>query len=513
MRVRWALGVATLVAGLALSGAPARADDDAKSELDALKKRVAELEDKQEAKDDSLRQAAERISGPTGPNDFRVYWNDGLKFETADKGFTLHIGGRMQYDAEWFHTGANMQKYPAPPVPKTVTAATSRLGNQADGDELRRLRLQFDGTIYQNMFYKMEFDLAHKIGVGSVSSKTSAGTVTSVSTSGGTTDDVQIRSAYIGTTALQPFANLQVGHFDEPFNLETLTSDNFITFMERAPTFALSPEYQTGIQFSNAILDQRMTWAIGEFRTQNGSSGSASDDQAFTQADSGYNTTARVTGLPWYQDEKTGDTYGLLHLGASASQRYPTKATSLAFAYVPEMHMASKFVNTGAIANVHEYQLYNEEIAFVYGPFSAQGEWNQANITRTAGSKDLMFNAVYGYISYFLTGEHRGYSKANGWFDRVRPKANFGKMKDGTRGWGAWELAARYSYIDLTDHDIYGGRMADVTVGLNWYLNPNMRIMLNYVRSQLLDCNVAGASKTAKGGDEDILGIRFQLDL
>jgi phosphate-selective porin OprO/OprP len=275
----------------------------------------------------------------------------------------------------------------------------------------------------------------------------------------------------------------------------------------------LTPDYQTGIQFSNAVWDQRVTWTIGEFRTENGSSGSASADQSFTQADSGYNTTARLTGLPWYQDEKTGETFGLLHLGAAASQRYPTKATSLAFSSAPEMHLASKFVNTGNIPNVREYQLYDEEVAFVFGPFSAQAEAAQANATRTAGSKDLSFNAAYGFVSYFLTGEHRGYNKASGTFDRVRPLNNFGKTKDGRRGWGAFELVARYSYIDLTDHDIFGGRMADVTAGLNWYLNPNVRVMLNYVRSQLLDCNVTGASRTQKGGDEDILGIRFQVDL
>ena len=71
MRAGMALGVATLVAGLAWSAAPARAaDDDTKAELDALKKRVAELENKQAATDDAaLRKAVERISGPT---DFRV---------------------------------------------------------------------------------------------------------------------------------------------------------------------------------------------------------------------------------------------------------------------------------------------------------------------------------------------------------------------------------------------------------------------------------------------------------
>ena len=218
-----------------------------------------------------------------------------------------------------------------------------------------------------------------------------------------------------------------------------------------------------------------------------------------------------MTGLPWYQDEKTGDTFGLLHLGAAGSTALrPDQTTPLEFSSMPEIHLASKFVDTGAMTNVHDYELYSEEAAFVYGPFSAQGEYAQVQVQRIAAS-GLTFNAVYGYISYFLTGEHRGYNRPGGVFDRVHPLHNLGSNKDGRRGWGAWELAARYSYIDLNDQNIQGGRMADVTVGLNWYLNPNVRVMLNYIRSHLYDNLTPG--KRIDGGDEDIFGLRFQVDL
>ena len=56
---------------------------------------------------------------------------------------------------------------------------------------------------------------------------------------------------------------------------------------------------------------------------------------------------------------------------------------------------------------------------------------------------------------------------------------------------GAWEAALRYSYLDLNDDDIHGHRVSDLTAGLNWYLNPNVRISCNYVYSDVQDSGFA----------------------
>jgi len=77
--------------------------------------------------------------------------------------------------------------------------------------------------------------------------------------------------------------------------------------------------------------------------------------------------------------------------------------------------------------------------------------------------------------------------------------------------WGAWELATRFSYLDLTDAGIRGGEMWDVTAGINWYAAPNVRVMLNYVHSHVKNRQlVAGGSDISGSGD--ILQSRFQLD-
>jgi phosphate-selective porin OprO/OprP len=73
-------------------------------------------------------------------------------------------------------------------------------------------------------------------------------------------------------------------------------------------------------------------------------------------------------------------------------------------------------------------------------------------------------------------------------------------------GWGAWEIAARYNYLDLNDDGIRGGRLQELNIGVNWYLNSNWKMQFEYVHDHRYDLN---ANQVA--GDVDGLGIRTQF--
>ena len=124
-----------------------------------------------------------------------------------------------------------------------------------------------------------------------------------------------------------------------------------------------------------------------------------------------------------------------------------------------------------------------------------QGEYIYTLVKRPH-NKNPDFSGCYVGAGIFLTGEKRAFSR--GRFTRLKPKNNF---LDGKGGLGAWEIAARYSYTGLNDSGIEGGSVKNATAALNWYLNPNTRVMVNYVFSHRRCV-----------GDAHMVMWRFQVD-
>lgn len=86
-------------------------------------------------------------------------------------------------------------------------------------------------------------------------------------------------------------------------------------------------------------------------------------------------------------------------------------------------------------------------------------------------------------MAYLLTGETREYFPERGILGTVTPRRNFGLGK--SRGPGAWEVTARISHIDLNDSFVHGGEATNYSLGLNWYMNPNFRVMWNYIHADI----------------------------
>jgi len=411
--------------------------------LQDTQERLEQLEARQMQKEKSLEEKIEELAKKkpeTEQTDFRVYWKEGLNLATLDGDFKLKIGGRLQTD--WFWSSED-------------NAIKSDVGEQEDGVEIRRARLYFSGLIYGNIEYKLQFDFA-----------------------GGEAD---LKDAYLGLTDF-PLGKLRMGHFKEPFSLEELTSSKYITFMERALPNIFAPSRNTGFMLHNTASDERMTTAIGVFRS--------TDDYGENVDDGGYNVTGRVTALPIYENKGAN----LLHIGAGYSYRNPDD--SVRYHQRPEAHLANYFVDTSNFAS-DQVDLVGLEAAWINGPLSLQGEYMMAKADRLGSGSDVELDGYYIQASYFLTGEHRNYKTSEAAFSRIKPKENY----SASGGSGAWEIKARYSGLDLSDNDITGGELDNISAGLNWYLNPNTKIMWDYVHAD--KDNV---------GQADMLMMRLQFE-
>lgn len=372
----------------------------------------------------------------------RWYWDEGLQAESPNRNFRFEIGGRLMND--WAFMGEDRD-------------IRNLFGNLQDGTEFRSSRFGIEGTIYDRVEFSTEYDF-----------------------SGG---QANFKDVYLGVLDMPIIGSFRFGHFKEPFSLEENTSGRFTTFMERSLGNTFVPGRQTGMMVHDELMEQRLTWAVGIFRGVDSFGDSSRDGE--------YNMTMRVTGLPIYADQGAK----LLHLGFAYSLRNPV-AGFVKITQRPEVNLAPEFVDTG-ILKADSAKLFGLEGAWLRGPALLQGEFIQNAVVLTQGG-NVNFSSWYIQGSYFLTGEYQSYELEDAAFDRVRPRRN---LFDDRGGLGAWQLAARYSQLDINDVGVSGGEMRNLTLGLNWYLNPNTRLMWNYVSSELQSV-----------GEANMLQMRFQVD-
>jgi phosphate-selective porin OprO and OprP len=286
---------------------------------------------------------------------------------------------------------------------------------------------------------------------------------------------------------------MQAGQFKAPMSLEVLTSSRDNTFMEpAAPVQALAPGQNAGVQFSRTLFQERATWAFGFF-TESVGQDYGDSSQNFGRA------ITRVTCLPLYEvDPGQPSSARLLHLGLSANVLYSGNST-VEYRSRPESHLAPYVVDTGDVAADGAF-VAGAEAAWVQGPLSLQGEYLHSFVRETA-RETVNFGGFYVSACYFLTGESRPYDRRTGAWGRVIPKHNF---VWGHGGWGAWEVAARLSNVDLGDGNIHGGRLTELMCGLNWYLHPHVKWRFNY--------GFGHVSEYYPAGNINIFQTRVDLD-
>jgi len=276
---------------------------------------------------------------------------------------------------------------------------------------------------------------------------------------------------------------LRVGYMKVPVGLEGVTSSRAGTFMELAsPIQAIYQGRRTGVEWT--LERDQALFQLGGYGGQD------------LQGDNpGQTYAARAA---WTPRKSAGD---VLHLGIAASRENPQGWTDgRGVEFEPNARLRARpatalsdvrLIDSGNLAPVGHIRRTGLEGIWIRGPVSMQGELLRADIGRDAGLPDYTAEGGYLAASWLLTGESRPYSSGN----VANPKP--------ANGYGAVELAARYSTLDLDDRGIAGGRQHDWTFGANWYLTPFVKLQANYVRAR--------ATRNGVSSAPDAMEVRAQV--
>jgi len=322
--------------------------------------------------------------------------------------------------------------------------------------ETRTGRIGVEGKAWSNVKYKFEIDFA---GGGS-----------------------EVKDAYVQYVA--DGYKVTVGQQKTPNSLDEQTSSRYTTLMERGSfTDAFGLARRIGVTVGTG--GDNWTATAGIFKGDNSTSAE----------NEGMEAAARVT-----YGVKTGDTQ--LHFGASTRYRKAGFDQS-AFRYRqrPHNHLSDRFINTDRLGM--KDTMFALEFAAVNGPFSVQTEY--ATLTSDmdlSGVDNPSFRGGYIDLSYFVSGGKRSYSAKKGTFGRNKV----------TSDKGAAQLTARYDVLDLNNNGVAGGVQKTAIVGVNYYLNPYMRIMANYSHAKITGATNVSANDLLGNNKINAFGLRAQVD-
>ena len=286
------------------------------------------------------------------------------------------------------------------------------------------------------------------------------------------------------------FATATIGKQKEGVGMEMIANGRDIPFMERSTMSSASTFIEShiaGVRFSGNAAGERVTWSAGWFNNW------LDDGLPFDQ--SGQIFAGRVSGLPFEADGGRK----LLHVGVSAVYRQAQNG-SFKSKSVPEVYEAPDFVDSGSFPANHGTSV-GGELAAVDGPVTVSGEYTVTSVS-SPQTGDPHFYGFYVLASWALTGETRPYDHALGTFGMIRPTTPF-SFKHG--GSGAWEVAVRYSSIDLTSGAVEGGKFDRLSAALSWFPTSQWRLEFNYGNGRL---NRAGLE-----GRTDFYQLRLQFQL
>jgi phosphate-selective porin OprO/OprP len=363
----------------------------------------------------------------------KVEYKGGLEWSSPDGNFVWHLGGRLHLDATFYDNQGGSE--------------------ERNGVDIRRARIELEGTLYKRWMVKLDYEFAQ-------------------------TNEVKdgFRDAYIRYLFKDYFPDnpttLTVGQFKEYFGLGSLNSSNHIPFVERALVSRVFHDVAEGSDGRRIGVGGQTAgndfWTARAGVFGKSAAGDSGDNFADPLAVEG-----RVTISPVHTETRA------VHVGAATNWLDVFAPDSVQFRQRPEARIgAQRYLDTGVIPGAQDLIRYGLELGGVYGPFWLQSEYLGTDVGRTAESS-VWLQGWHVDVGWVITGESRHYDWINGVFHNPRPFRDFSLGGD---GWGALEVAARYSYLDLSDQNVDGGRETDWTAGVNWFLNRNFLFKFDYTK-------------------------------